>query len=179
MNAGRWTNHSLGSVAGVSVSATPSAIAWYIGLAALSTVGARRCGASFVFALVAGVGTSLAHLVCLAVHHAGHAFEARRSGYPLATIRLWGPLASDVYPADEPTLTRGTLARRALSGPVASLLLMVTLLLLAAGFRTSGVVARRLTRFVCLDNLLVFCLGALIPLSFTDGGTLRELWQKG
>ena len=28
------------------------------------------------------------------------------------------------------------------------------------------------------DNLLVFSLGALMPLSFTDGGTLVKYWGK-
>jgi Zn-dependent protease len=165
-------------VASVRVWATPSAIAWYMGLACLSTLGARRCGASATGGLVAGTATSLGHLVCLGVHHAGHALEGRRAGHPLVAIRLWGPLANDVYRPDEPVLTRGAHARRALSGPLASLLLTGVLLLLAARIRPASLAARQVTLFVCLDNLLVFCLGALWPMSFTDGGTLRESWRK-
>jgi hypothetical protein len=57
-------------------------------------------------------------------------------------------------------------------------LLTGVLLLLAARVRPTGVAARQLTLFACLDNVLVFCLGALFPMSFTDGGALLKWWRK-
>ena len=45
-------------------------------------------------------------------------------------INLWGPLSSSIYPADEPPLPRSVHIRRALGGPLASLLLTLFALIL-------------------------------------------------
>jgi hypothetical protein len=92
-------------------------------------------------------------------------------------VRFWGLLSASVYP-DEPPLPAAIHIRRALGGPAASGLLGllvggVTLLLWAGG----GVLAG-LALFFCLENLLVFCLGSLLPLGFNDGSTLLEWWGK-
>jgi hypothetical protein len=170
-------NGALTSLGGVRVIAGPSAIGWYAVLTCAGALRARSLGASAAGAVCIGLSAAAAHLACLGVHHAGHALAARRTGNPMLAVRLWGPLASDEYPADEPSLSGSEHVMRALGGPAASALLMLTLVVVAAAFRPVGKIARQLTVFVCLDNLLVFTLGAFLPLSFTDGGTLAHTWR--
>jgi hypothetical protein len=68
--------------------------------------------------------------------------------------------------------------RRALGGPVASLLLSVIAAVIALALRPLGGVYWWVALFFFLDNLLVLTLGALVPLGFTDGSTLLHWWGK-
>ena len=92
-------------------------------------------------------------------------------------IRLWLLLTSSIYPSDEPHLPRSVHTRRALGGPIASLLVgaLSSLLLLLI---PTGTGPWWLALFFCLDNLLVLGLGAFLPLGFTDGSTLLKLYSK-
>ena len=68
--------------------------------------------------------------------------------------------------------------RRALGGPAASLLVAAfsgaLLLILPPG----DAVLRLLVAFLFWENLLVFFLGAFVPLGFTDGSTLLYWWPR-
>lgn len=114
------------------------------------------------------------------VHHLGHAFVARRTGYPMVGIRLGKYLifGTSVYPADEEALPAAIHIRRALGGPTGSLLFTLVTGAIALALRPIGGVVWWVALFVCLNNLVTFTLGAFLPLGFTDGSTLLEWWGK-
>ena len=159
------------------LSARPSACIWYaaatIAGAALGRVsGSTRRGVWLSVAVNAG------HLVCLAAHHAGHAAAAGRTDCPIRGVRLWGPLANDLYSPEEAALPDAQRVRIALAGPAASGLLTLVLFALDGASRDRSPLTRVVVRLVALDNLLVFFLGAFMPLSFTDGGVLVRTWRS-
>lgn len=87
-------------------------------------------------------------------------------------------LASSRYPRDEPELPAEIHIRRALGGPTASFLLALVVGTIAFMQRDNGGMVWWLAVFLALDNLLIFTIGALLPLSFTDGGTLVYWWPR-
>jgi hypothetical protein len=93
-------------------------------------------------------------------------------------IQLWWVLSASIYPRDEGSLPAAVHIRRALGGPVASLLLTVIAALIALALRPLGGVYWWVALFFFLDNLLVLTLGAFVPLGFTDGSTLLYWWGK-
>lgn len=173
--------YKLGRFAGLHLSIMPSAfigslILW-IGLSALAIT---LLHFSWSEAAVVGFMATLLHWFAETLHQLGHAGFARRMGYPMIGIRYWGVLSSSVYPPDEPILTGPTHIRRALGGPTASFLMLLLGGLLFIVLSTLSVTdaLRWLAFFFLLDNLVVFCLGALLPLGFTDGSTLLRWWGK-
>ena len=167
----------LGKLAGLDIGAELSAIIGSLLLwVALSTVALFLLNRSFPVALVAGLIAVLMHWVAVICHQLGHAWAARRSGHPMVGVNLWGVLSSSIYPPDEPPLPKPIHIQRALGGPMASLALsvvsVVPLLLLQ-----TGTTAWWLALFFLADNLLVFAIGSLLPLGFTDGSTLLH-WLK-
>lgn len=165
--------YRLGRLGGLWLSARPSALAGALGmwllLGALATrlLGLPRGAA----ARVAGAAVG-AHWLSGIWHHLGHAFAARTTGYPMQGIRLWGILATSVYPTDEPSLPPALHLRRALGGPLASAALAA---LAALGLRATGdarPATKWLLRWIALDNLLTYTLQLLIPVGFNDGTTL-------
>lgn len=126
--------------------------------------------------LLLGAALVLMHHLGEVVHNLGHALAARRSGFPMCGVRLWG-LGTSVYPEDEPTLPPRIHIQRALGGPLLSTLF--GLLLLALASASSGA-AQIFLLLAGLENVLIFGPGALTPLhlgSFeSDGATiLRNL----
>ena len=121
-----------------------------------------------------GLAAMILHWIAVLLHQAGHATAARSTGYPMSGIRLWGVLGSSLYSPSEPALPPLVHFRRAMGGPLFSLLVtllaLVPLLLLH-----SETWAWWLVLFFLLDNLLVFTLGSFLPLGFTDGSTLLNL----
>ena len=93
-------------------------------------------------------------------------------------IGVFGLLARDIYPADEPDLAPGIHIRRALGGPLASALLSGIFYLLLPIWPGKW---HWLGLFILLENLFAFTLQVFIPLSFNDGGSilnnLRRLWD--
>ncbi|MFQ5436102.1 MAG: hypothetical protein ACE5FD_14615, partial [Anaerolineae bacterium] len=79
---------------------------------------------------------------------------------------------------DEPELPAHIHLRRALGGPAASALLTLLAGLLALALRGAPGLRWPLAAFLFLDNLLVFTLGAFLPLGFTDGSTLLHYWPQ-
>ncbi len=118
------------------------------------------------------------HWVSEILHQLGHAWAAIRVGYPMREIRLLHVLAGSIYPRDEPVLSANIHIRRALGGPPVSFGLAIVGALVALLFHADGGLSYLLARFVFWENLLVFGLGSLLPLGFTDGSTLLEWWPK-
>jgi hypothetical protein len=166
----------LGQIAGLRLSAVPSAIIGSILLwIALFVVGIGLIKLRIDRAVIGATAAFVLHWLGEIIHQFGHAWAARRTGYPMTGIRFWGVLSASVYP-DEPPLPAAVHIRRALGGPSISAivaLLAGILLVLAPGNGLLFWVAR----FFFLDNLFIFTLGALLPLGFTDGSTL--LYWRG
>lgn len=141
------------------ISARPSAVVTYMVLAFCAAVVAR----SMRF----GLACATLHLASVLVHHAGHALAAKTVGHPMSGIRLWGGLASSVYPDDEPLVPAWIHVTRAIGGPLTSL---------SIGAVVAICVPRggHLRKLVIADNVFVLGLGSLLPLGFTDGSTLLE-----
>jgi hypothetical protein len=124
-----------------------------------------------------GLLATLLHWWSSVLHQWGHAVAARRTGYPMREIRLLHLLSTSIYPRDEPALPAEIHIRRALGGPIASFLASLM------GFGLAWLVqnnelAYLLALFFAFENLLVFGLGAFMPLGFTDGSTLLEWWLR-
>lgn len=129
-------------------------------------------------AIAGGFLGAIFHILGELVHQFGHAFAARRTGYPMQGVRLWFVLGLSIYPKDEPPLLGSIHIRRALGGPIGSGLFTIVLAVLALLLRPWDQTPGWIAAFVALDNLLVFTLGALLPLGFTDGSTLLRWWGK-
>lgn len=126
-------------------------------------------------ALLLGAALMLMHHFSEVVHNLGHALAARRTGFPMCGVRLWG-LGTSVYPEDEPALPPRVHIQRALGGPLLSTLFG---LLLALASASSGA-AQIFLLVAGLENVLIFGPGALLPLRLgnfaSDGATiLRNL----
>jgi hypothetical protein len=176
----------LGNVAGLRLTAHPTALIGFVGLwigLSLITIGL------FNLPVVEGIFwaflATFLHFFSEFFHQWGHARAARRVGYPMIGVRFWWILGASIYPKDEPPLPGKTHIRRALGGPylsflltlVAALLCLVLIMIIPtdtpALFEWKLLV---LSLFVFLDNLLVFTLGAFLPLGFTDGSTFLR-WR--
>lgn len=135
---------------------------------------------TWMLAAIAGFAAALLHYVGELLHQLGHALAARQTGYPMTGMRFDWLLAFSRYPEDEPPLPAEVHIRRAIGGPLASLAAAAVSGVLALLVRPGGGVLWWLVFFFFLDNLLVFTLGALLPLGFTDGSTLLKWWpQRG
>jgi hypothetical protein len=90
----------------------------------------------------------------------------------------WFIFGQSLYPPDEPSLPGSVHIRRALGGPIASILFggLAGLLALLV-FPSNGLIGWLLI-ILMLDNWLVLGFGAFLPLGFTDGSTLLAWWGK-
>ncbi len=173
------TTFKLGRLAGLELSARSSALAGSVLLWVIfSAIGIGLLNVSFAVALVASLIAVALHWVSEILHNLGHAWAARRTSYPMIGVQLWGVLSMSVYPVDEPPLPARVHIQRALGGPFGSLLVTVAAGALMLALRSAGGVGWWLALFLFLDNLLVFTLGALLPLGFTDGSTILYWWGR-
>jgi hypothetical protein len=119
----------LGSLAGVAVLIRPIAffvtpLLWII----FSAIGFFALGMSLGVAILVGLIAVLLHWASEIAHHLGHAGAANRTGYPMQSIiigGIQGYLTLSSYPANEPTLPDSIHVRRAIGGPIASLLMTI------------------------------------------------------
>ena len=171
--------YRLGTIGGVKITARPSAIVASIALWAVATeVATAFFHASLAAGILQGLIVTLLHWLSDLLHQAGHAIAARSVGYPMSGLRLWFLLSSGLYPLDEPELPARTHVRRALGGPIISLIVSVIAGVIALLMHNADSPYTWIAIFAFLDNLLIFTLGAFVPLSFTDGGTLLRLWRN-
>ena len=164
-------------VMGLEVSARTAAIPGFVGLWAMLAV-AARFGLGFGWGQAVGGGAlgTLAHFLGEFLHQVGHATAARRTGYPMRGMRfgMLGVLALSQYPEDEPNdLPARVHIQRALGGPLFSLGLGVIVgLVTGFAFGPPLGLPEAVLFFFAAENLLVYCIGALLPLGFTDGSTI-------
>ena len=172
---------ALGTLAGLSLTAIPTAIlgsiALYvvaIGLMALSNI-------PFGSALLGGVIVVILHWFSELVHQLGHAWAARRTGYPMIGIRfgtLW-VFSTSLYPPDEPALPAKIHLRRATGGPIFSAWLSaIAFLIILMTIRSMDALWAFVLWFFFLENLVVMTLQVFIPLGFNDGATVWRLVRK-
>lgn len=168
----------LGKIAGLDVEILLAAF-WatdvlWLGLAAAAYFG---IGLPPLDSLLLGLSGALLHWISGLVHHLGHVYAAYSTGHPMSGLQIgvFGLLARDLYPADEPELSGATHIRRALGGPLASALLTLLFFLLLPLWPGSWY---WLGLFALLENGIVFTLQVFLPLPFNDGGAvLRGLRQ--
>ncbi len=168
----------LGHIAGLQLTASNSALVGsgilWIAVGAFAVIVLRL---SVIDGVALGLFAVLLHWISDILHQLGHARAARRTGYPMVGVRLWWVLSSSIYPAGEPPLPANVHIRRALGGPILSLVLTIISAILLVLFPNNSIFWW-LALFFTLDNLLVFTLGSLLPLNFTDGGTLLYWLRK-
>ena len=163
----------IGETFGLKVKARPSAVLsavviWIV----LSLVGMRLFKWRPEKAVSGGFLAMLIHFLSEWWHQFGHAQSAEQTGYPMGGMEVVGPIALSQYPQNEGVLSADVHIQRALGGPIFSLLLTIVSGLIALILRPIGGPALVLAFFSLADNLLVFTIGALLPLGFTDGSTL-------
>lgn len=170
----------LGNLGGLQITALPSAIySFFVLWLVLALLGIIGLTLPPVDAIVGALLLTALHFASEMWHQLGHAWAARSVGYPMIGVRYWFVLAMSMYPKDEPELPASVHIRRALGGPIASGLLSLVMGVLTLTLK--GTVAGLplwIGLFLFIDNLLVFTLGALLPLGFTDGSTLLYWWGK-
>lgn len=171
--------YALGHVFGLEISAKPSAFVGFLAVwVALSGLGIFFVHLNFVESVVSGFVITCLHYLSELIHQLGHAGAARNTGYPMRGMRFAHVLAFSMYPKEEPELPGRIHIRRALGGPLISFLVTVIALLILLVAQNVGVLFYWIALCFFLDNLLVFTLGACLPLSFTDGGTIARYWGK-
>jgi Zn-dependent protease len=170
--------YRLGRLAGLELSYRRSIFPVFIVLwVILSAVGVWILDLPLMSALIGGLVAALLHYGSELWHQLGHAAAARRTGYPMNGVLFWAGLSTSLYPKKEGDLPGRIHIYRALGGPIGSFGLSLAAGLLALALKATGGAAYWAAIFLCLDNLLVFSLGALLPLGFTDGSTLLY-WMK-
>jgi hypothetical protein len=170
---------ALGRLWGLRLSARPSALVSSIILwLFLILIAAWLLGFPLPQALLGALLALSLHWISELIHQFGHAWVARQNGYPMVGIQFWVLLSSSLYPSDEPNLPAEVHIRRALGGPAVSLLLTLLAAVIVVLVRPRGSLFWWISWFFLLENLLVFTIGALIPLGFNDGSTLLEWWSK-
>ncbi len=169
----------LGSLAGLTLLAKPSALIATIILWVLFTlIGRKRFKLTVTQALLGGFMATGLHWMSEFWHHFGHAQAAKQTGYPMSGICAHGPIAASLYPPDEPTLPGTIHLKRALGGPIASGILTLVMALVTLALRPIGGVYLIVSTLMFFENLFVFTLGAFLPLGFTDGSTILHYWNR-
>lgn len=169
----------LGRVAGLDLSCTAAALWGSVGLGLLVGgigAGVLRWSAGLAVGM-AMLGVAL-HWIGEFLHQIGHALAASRTGYPMVGVRfgVLALLSASLYPADEPPLPARVHIRRALGGPLLSMLIALAAGAAWLALRGRGGLPSWLILAVALENALVFGIGAQIPLGFNDGSTLLH-WR--
>jgi hypothetical protein len=118
------------------------------------------------------------HWISDAIHNYGHYLAAKGTGYPMIGLRFWFLLGTCIYPKDEPALPKAIHVRRALGGPLASTVLAIILGLLTYALSSQGGILWYVLVLSLIENVMIFSLGAFLPLGFTDGSTLLSLRGK-
>lgn len=172
---------NLGSISGVEIIVLPVALIVSLVLwAVLSVIAFAALGMAPGLALLVGLVVMLLHWSSELVHHIGHANAARRTGYPMQSIKLggiYGSLALSVYPSDEPELADAIHMRRALGGPIASFLPMVVFGALALFLRGPLWWA---AIFLFAENF-IFTFQVFLPMGklLDNDGNMLYRWLRG
>ena len=170
----------LGEIFGLQVKARPSALLssitiWLI----LSLLGMKLLKWKPEKAAAGGFLAMVIHFFSEWWHQLGHSQTAEQTGYPMTGMEFIGPIALSQYPENEGVLAPEVHIQRALGGPIFSLILTIVSGLIALILRPLGGSALVLAYFSVADNFLVFTVGALMPLGFTDGSALLHWVGRG
>jgi hypothetical protein len=172
------TERRIGRLFGLELSFVPSALAGWAFLWVFFGLLGRLIFHRGVLVSIAGGAVLVAlHILSEILHNVGHAVAARRTGYPMTGLRMWGIFGTSVYPEDEGQLPARVHIRRAVGGPVGSATAAAATGVMAAA---TAVVLPRFTwipLLFFLDNLLVFFLGNFVPVGFNDASTFLH-WRK-
>ena len=170
---------NIGEILGLKVTARPTALISALGIwLILSVLGMKLLKWKPEKAISGGFLAMLIHFLSEWWHQQGHAQAAEQTGYPMTGMDFSGPLAISRYPKNEGVLSGDVHIQRALGGPIFSLMLTIVSGLIALALRPIGGPALLLAYFSLADNLLVFTIGALMPLGFTDGSTLLRWFSR-
>ena len=170
----------IGRLGSLEISARPSVLPAFLLLwAVLSALGLWVLHLPPSIALVGGLSAAFLHYISALWHQFCHSFAARLTGHPMTGVQFWGALSTSIYPENEGILPAAVHVRRALGGPAGSLALSVLAGILSLALRPVDGVRMWEAVFLFIDNLLVFTIGALLPLGFTDGSTLLHWLRRG
>lgn len=173
--------YKIGRITGLRLSIEPLFIVGTIVLwVGLSGIGILMLDLRFSQAIGAGLIAALLYWLSEIVHQLGHAYAARRTGYPMVGIHLGKYLffGTSLYPENEERLPAEIHIRRALGGPISSFAFTIATGVVALLLYPGEGVLWWIALFVCIINLLVFTIGPFLPLGFTDGSTLLKWWGK-
>ncbi len=163
----------LGTLFGLRLTAKPSVLAGTVIVWAVwAVVSALVFDTGWSLALLLGLLAAPLHWLSEFIHQLGHAWAARRVRHPMIGIRFWGVLSSSIYPGDEGDLPAGVHIRRALGGPLFSLVLSLLggiVLVLTPDLAPAW---RSLLWFFFIENFFILTLQVFVPLGFNDGGTV-------
>jgi hypothetical protein len=168
--------YQLGKMARVRWTMTPAAIfgslgLWLVVVVLMIAVFNIPIGS----AVLGGVVVVILHWFSEVVHQLGHAWAARRTGYPMTGGRAgkFGLFITSLYPPDEPALPAKLHIRRAVGGPIFSAwLASIAFIILLMVIQFAGAVWQFVLWFFFLENLFVFTLQVFLPLGFNDGATI-------
>jgi hypothetical protein len=172
---------SLGTLAGLQLTVIPLAAIGSIGLYVIVVALMAILTVPIGSALLGGLIIVVVHWFTELMHQLGHAWAARRTGYPMLGIRIgtYGVLSTALYPLDEPPLPAGIHIRRALGGPFFSTVLSLIGFMLILAFGSSATALGSFVLwFFFLENFVVMTLQVFIPLGFNDGGTIWHWIRK-
>ncbi len=171
----------LGTLAGLQLTATSAAFIGSIVLYVIVVIVMAILNIPIVAALLGGVIVLISHWFTEMVHQLGHAWAARRTGYPMIGVRFGflGVLSTALYPPDEPPLPAKVHIRRALGGPIFSAWLSaIAFIVILMTIRSVAAVWEFVLWFFFLENFFVMTLQVFIPLGFNDGGTIWHWLRK-
>ncbi len=173
---------AFGSLFGLKLTVIPPFVLGSLGIfSILEVIALVFVKMHFADALAFGALGVLTHWLGDVFHNFGHAIAARSTGHPMQGMRfgVYGIFAGAIYPPDEPALPGPIHVRRALGGPILSALIGLLLLWLALRPGASAhSVLYSVLLFALIEHFAVFSFGALLPLPFNDGGTLKTWLGK-
>jgi hypothetical protein len=172
------SEYELGSIAGLRLSAQPSFFTdRFLFMVTLAILGRFVFKLSRPGALFGALVAVVLDAFVILFHGLGHAWMAKRAGWPMTGINFWGLFGTTIYPPDEPELPPSVHLRRAVGGPIASFLLGLLTGVPALWLAPKKGLARLLVLFWMGDTFGMRGIGALGPVSFSDGPTIRY-WGK-
>lgn len=151
------------------------AIVFVVATLAASTLLSQEIGAAIIF----GVGVVFIHWWGDFLHQVGHILAASRLKYPAYRLHFWGPLSTTMYPKDEPELLPTMHVKRALGGPIASIIVSFVygLILYVVGEGYEPI--NWLALFGVVESILVFTLGALTPMNPFMPDSMKDFKTDG
>jgi hypothetical protein len=172
------------TIRGIPVLVKPEAVYASLGLWIVAAIlGAVMWDLGLITALITGLIVVMLHWMIALQHHYGHVVAGQQMGYPMSRIVCWMLLPNDRYPPNEPSLPASVHRRRAIGGPIASLILSIITGIIALVFYFGvGGVLGGLAIFAFLDAFIIMFLGGFVPLHFigleTDGSTFLKYWGQ-